>query len=334
MEELEIALAITPCERQFNSGNRPNVSKLFLEYCTSLLELDEDTQRLQFIHATAKDFLVNQSNLQSIDMAEAHAYIASVCLTYIGYSERSFVKRTFDTNAIPFEEPWPWFRILHPDFYSHLEQNKFLRYSAASWVVHFAQTVGVEDSTTGFQCCLEAMNAFLSSESSIIKWIEIFHFLYVIDVETARTVGDMLDQWINKYEDRRLPVKLKDAIDRTKLEFDLTGTLSTFTFSFGGFPQVNSQDDSAATAYRTCLPELQLNLLGQSWLDLIAHLGYSSVKGLCRWRRLIKTELMPRKVLHLAAYLNYFKFLEDELWKGGDPELLDAMDRTVLDQAA
>ena len=297
VKELEIALAITPCEYKLKPNNIPNVSKLFLDYCTSLLELDEITQTIQCIHATAKEFLVGLSNPRIINVSEEHSYIASVCLTYLSYPERSFVERTVDTKAIPFEEPLPWFHILHPDFHSHLKKNIFLRYSASNWILHFAQTMSVKAVTPDFQRCLEAMNALLSSEANVMKWVEIFHFLYVVDVEMARTASDKLDKWITEYEDRRLPIDLKDSINRSKLELDLTGALSTFSFSFIGFPQVDILVDSASATCQTYLSELQLSLLGQSWPDPVAHLGYSSLRGLFRWRRLVKTELMPRKVL-------------------------------------
>ncbi|KAI9800943.1 MAG: hypothetical protein M1833_003080 [Piccolia ochrophora] len=334
IQELDVALAVTPNEDKFRSGNKPNVEKLFLDYCTSLLELDVDNQTLQCIHATAKDFLTHSSEPRLTDVESAHSYAASVCLTYLNYAERGFVERTVDTRNIPFSEPWPWFEILHPDFYLHLEENKFLRYSASNWIFHLAQTTEIEETTEVFRGCLQALRTLLSSASRMLRWIEIFHFLYVVDLEIARPCSDILDRWILEFEDRRLSVEEKNSVDRKTIELELIGSYSTFSFSFNGFPQVDIDDETYKTTSKDYLSDLQLKLLGPSWPDALSHLGFSASKGLLRWRRLFKTELMPRKPLLLASFFNYSHFLEDELQKGADPKTQDAMDRSVLDQAA
>ena len=334
VDELEIALAITPNEDVFKSGNKPNVGRLFLDYCTSLLELDQETNTLQCIHATAKDFLTQSSQSPLVDTEDAHAYAASICLTYLNYSERDFVKRFQDTRTIPFSEPWPWFRLLHPPFYLHLEDNRFLQYSASHWIFHLAQTTSTLKLTENVKGYLRALKVLFSSEVRMLRWIEIFHFLYVVDLDGARLASETLDQWIHEYEYRELSPQVRDSIDRKRIELELTGAYSNSAFSFNGFPQVDINDHTSEQITNHYLSDHQLSFLGSSWPDTMAHLGHSTIRGIHRWRRLVKTELMPRKPLHLAAYFNYCGFLQDEFKRGAYPEEQDAMDHTILDQAA
>ncbi len=335
--ELETALAITPHEEVFKPGNKPKVGRLFLDYCTSLLELDEETDTLQCIHATVKDFLTESPQSRLADMESAHAYAASICLTYINYSDRNFVERFQDTRTIPFSEPWPWFPLLHPPFYLHLEEYQFLQYSASNWIVHLAQTTSAGLAgklTESVKGCLRALKTLLSSEVRMLRWIEVFHFLYVVDLDGARLASDIVDQWIDEYENRKISPQVRDSINRQRIELELTGAYSIFSFSFNGFPQVDISDYMSEHGSRNYLSDHQLEFLGSSWSDAMGHLGYSTLKGIPRWRRLVKTELMPRKPLHLAAYFNYCTFLQDEFKRGADPDEQDAMDHTVLDQAA
>lgn len=308
----------------------PNVSKLFLEFCTSLLELDEESDTLSCIHATAKEYLMFVSDEEQLtNPITAHANIANVCLTYLNFEHRGFVDRSeVDLGAIPFSEPWPWLEYLHFPFHLQLEEYKLIQYSAANWPLHFSRLAGVINMTDSVRQCLTALKDLLLSQEKLLRWLEMFHFLATERLDEARKSVDLIDAWIMQYEDAKLGPDFTAHIAETH-------AFGKFAFAFNGGPMVDTTETDelrkAATLYPS--PEI-IKHLGLSWSFALDHLGFSSKYGIYRWRRFTRTEPITRKPVHMAAFFDFTDFVEKQLASGVDVNDRCATDRSIINNAA
>lgn len=273
--------------------------------------------------------MFNSEELQLTSPTMAHASIASVCVTYLLQEDRTFVDRSdIDVQGIPFSEPWPWFGYLHSPFFIHLEEHKLIQYSAANWVLHLSFLANVTEITDGVKQCLIAVSELLSSEEKLLQWLEMFHFLAAERLDQAQHAADLIDAWILQYEDAKL------GPDSTA-HLAEAHAYAKFAFSFNGFPQVDTAESDALRQASTIYPSPALMAqLEPAWSFALDHLGFSSEKGIYRWRRFIKTEPITRKPVHMAAFFDFTDFVEKQLASGVDVNDRCVTDRSIINKAA
>ena len=169
VEELRTALSLK-VGRTTNSDPLDSIENLeysAVRMCGALVEITDDGN-LQFIHASVKEFLVQQaqenpSNFFNIDMSQAHLTAARLCLSYL----------VCDMPPGPLsgyvEEP------MDPDILQ--ARLPLLCYAALSWASHLAQgiTYGKKsppEMIKDFPDLAEFFSQFLLSKSRITAWIE------------------------------------------------------------------------------------------------------------------------------------------------------------------
>ncbi|RFU32920.1 hypothetical protein B7463_g3424, partial [Scytalidium lignicola] len=97
-EETLQALAIKPGERNFAKG-RKILADIF-ELCGPIIEIESGV--VQFVHFTAKEYLLSTRNDALFDKASAHLLISSICLSYLSFEclDEEIYSRDFASNIL------------------------------------------------------------------------------------------------------------------------------------------------------------------------------------------------------------------------------------------
>lgn len=139
--------------------------------CGQLVTIDR-FQRVQIIHATAREFLLQQGLVSefAIDTTEAHTRIARSCLTYLNGSE--------------FKPPRGGRR---PSAISIAGRMEFSKYACENFSSHLARASPVDGELLG------VLNAFLGG--NILSWIEYVASTHNLEplVRTAKNLSSYLD---------------------------------------------------------------------------------------------------------------------------------------------
>ena len=171
--ELEIALAVTPGSDYLDHGNTvPDLRAFVKDSCSPLLEVDEGSSAIRFVHASALDYFIrerrdltyyrrNESSIFTPKIRNAHS--AAICLTYLAYEEHGFVPDDIDPDE--YDE-----NLLH-----HLKQRPFLEYCALNWWKHLPHP----QSTTHLdhEELSQSVKLFTSNQLAIVRWIQLFQLL-------------------------------------------------------------------------------------------------------------------------------------------------------------
>ena len=171
--ELEVALAVTPGSDYLDYGNTvPNLRAFVRDSCSPLLEVDEGSSAIRFVHASALDFFIRQGRDLTYPMRHEspiftpniqNAHSAAICLTYLAYEEHGFVPHDIDPDR--YDD-----NLLH-----HLKQRPFLEYCALNWWKHLPNL----QSTTYLdqEKISRSVKLFTSNQSAIVRWIQLFQLL-------------------------------------------------------------------------------------------------------------------------------------------------------------
>ena len=164
--ELDYAISIDSESPHHGSRKRVYDSrKCLIDLCGPFVEIDPKNDTVKLTHASVKDFLLGQQTYTqlSIDMPSAHAYLAQCCLSYLCDERRSFVNVLDDDDQ----------HMAHQKFKDHteLDCNKFLEYSSIHWFQHLAY-----QGTFRHAECLTLFHVFASSETLLVKWLQLFSF--------------------------------------------------------------------------------------------------------------------------------------------------------------
>ncbi|KAI4128816.1 MAG: hypothetical protein LQ347_004029 [Umbilicaria vellea] len=163
--ELATGLAIAPGEKTFNPKKRViNPSKIMLDLCAPLVELDESTQCLKIVHASVRDFLLNFNQPTApgaflFDRVATQHFITQVCLTYLSY-DRPSVNVTSDIDGSI------------KNLEHHCQSNLFLEYSCLNWWQHAHYALGFE-----LRGLCDAISTLVTSEVRTVKWLQLLHYL-------------------------------------------------------------------------------------------------------------------------------------------------------------
>ena len=171
--ELEIALAVTPGSDYLNHENRvPNLRAFVKDSCSPLLEVDEGSNAIIFVRASALDYFAregrgltnsprNESPIFTPKRQNAHS--AAICLTYLAYEEHGFVPDDIDPDE--YDE-----KLLH-----HLKQRPFPEYCALNWWKHLPHS----QSTTHLdqEELSQSVKLFTLNHSAIVRWMQLFQLL-------------------------------------------------------------------------------------------------------------------------------------------------------------
>jgi hypothetical protein len=165
------------------------------QYCRSFIEIDPKDNTLKVAHATAREFLLGPSaGSLIVKLNVGHNYFLSICLTFLSY-ERQFVDREPPSSPTPDWSP----------FQAHVSQTPFLEYAAVHWFSHFLAVTNFQQLknhqvlrdnsilTAGFtRESASALSTFLSSETDIVKWLEVIHPLIGAGQPLAHHGEDLL----------------------------------------------------------------------------------------------------------------------------------------------
>jgi ankyrin repeat protein len=307
VSEAQVALAVKANSRQFDEKNIPNVSTLVDQYCRSFIEIDPKDNTLKVAHATAREFLLGPSaGSLIIKLNVAHNYFLSICLTFLSY-ERQFVDREPPSSPTP---DWSPFR-------AHVSQNPFLEYAAVHWFSHFLEVINfqqlknhqvLQDNSilmAGFtRESASTLSTFLSSETDIVKWLEVIHPLIGAGQPLAHHAEDLLAEWLEICQGKSMHVSISPEAD----------------------------DFHAKTESSLISPEEKS--LTEQISAFISHLGRSNGYGVQRWLRWRNRERHCREPIFIAASFDFHNFVARELDRGVSTEIRSVMDRTPLNLAA
>ena len=170
LEELRTALSLKVGQpaNEDRLDSIENLEHSIVRMCGALVEITGDG-KLQFIHASVKDFLTQQaqnvsSNFFYIDMSKANLMAARLCLSYLVCDMPSgplsgYVEEAMDRELLQARLP-------------------LLYYSALSWDYHLAQGITYcknrpfLETIKGFPDLAKFFSRFLLSKSRITTWIE------------------------------------------------------------------------------------------------------------------------------------------------------------------
>jgi hypothetical protein len=129
--ELKAALAVEVDDEQSQPKRRvPNFEAAIRQCCGSLIDIDMGNKTVRLIHASVKDFLLNEPPNRIVyaslyvDAAVANAYIAQCCLTYLFFEDIDWVDVNDDRDA----------SLSKLD--DHIATWELLNYAAVNWNSH------------------------------------------------------------------------------------------------------------------------------------------------------------------------------------------------------
>ena len=159
--ELAAILSMSP------SAMEANVFK----YIGPLVKMEGPHSEVRLVHASAKDYLVSPEASIFADhsgpvpeqLAAIHAIILKRCLEYLISEDRGYIHvgTNQDASAQRVREK--------------VERDVLLEYSCNGWIQHFVEAYKVPGAVEGVETQLRAM---LTSKPAVIKWLQIFHFLW------------------------------------------------------------------------------------------------------------------------------------------------------------
>lgn len=126
VDELQHALAVEPNTTRLDRDAIPVKSGL-TSVCAGLVVIDQKSQIIRLVHATAQSYLEER---RSCLFPRAQEDIARTCLTYLSFD-------TFDTGRCSTLE----------HFKMRLQDNAFLSYAALYWGKHVDEQVGLDIGT-------------------------------------------------------------------------------------------------------------------------------------------------------------------------------------------
>ncbi|KAJ9604258.1 hypothetical protein H2200_011092 [Cladophialophora chaetospira] len=147
------------------------------KYIGPLVKIEGD--RLRLVHASAKDYLVS-SEAKIFDehsgsipeqLAAIHALILKKCLDYLSSADREYVHVGSNEDASV------------QRIRERVENDTLLEYSCNGWMQHFVEAYKAPKVIEDVRPELDAM---LKSDSSVIKWLQIFHFLWNVGALSER----------------------------------------------------------------------------------------------------------------------------------------------------
>ena len=171
--ELEIALAVTPGSDYLDYGNTvPDLRAFVKDSCSPLLEVDEGSSAIRFVHASALDYFIREGRDLTYSMRNESstftpktqsAHNTAIYLTYLAYEEHGFIPDNIDPDE--YDE-----KLLH-----HLKQRPFLEYCALNWWKHLPHP----QSTTYLdqEELSQSVKLFTSNQLAIVRWIQLFQLL-------------------------------------------------------------------------------------------------------------------------------------------------------------
>ncbi|KAI9746075.1 MAG: hypothetical protein M1818_000756 [Claussenomyces sp. TS43310] len=138
-----------------------------------LIKIEGDRSEIRLVHASARDYLLSpeakifEESSASVpeQLANIHALILKKCLEYLSVGERQFVH--VDPNQ---EASGDRFR-------EQLSNDPLLEYSCNGWIQHF---VAAYRGPSVLQGVKPQLNFMLNSDTPVVKWLQMFHFLWNI----------------------------------------------------------------------------------------------------------------------------------------------------------
>ncbi|KAM0810014.1 hypothetical protein AB5N19_10361 [Seiridium cardinale] len=157
MDELKSILGIPPEE--------------VIKYIGPLVKIGGNRQDIRLVHASARDYLLspeadifeNVSDPVPTQLAGLHTMILKKCLEFLAANTRDYVH--VGSNQDASEER----------FRQHLNSAPLLEYACNGWVYHFVRAY---KSAGAFEPIKPQLLGFLSSEEVVVKWLQVFHFLW------------------------------------------------------------------------------------------------------------------------------------------------------------
>ena len=187
LAELDVALAMTTGENHFNDKMRIwDLRNVVSQICGTLIGIDESSNIIRLIHASVKDFLLSTSYGGKpfasllVNTGLANDYITRICLTYLCYDTRSYVE--IDSDEVKAVQR----------FEKHLNDNRFLEYSAINWCQHLVSRSDVSD-----DAYIRLLCRFVHSEPNVVKWLQVFHYLHTDRRVGANATSDLVTTLIS-----------------------------------------------------------------------------------------------------------------------------------------
>ena len=154
VEELHAVIAF----ESNGSKSIDNFETILQSSCGLLIRIDEKSKKINLIHATVKEYLLQSKDISIVEGGAdaAHGFMAKVCLDYL-------CGRL--TNGLPVD-PNP--QKAEQRFQSHLNNaaNQFLDYSVIYWCQHVSRSV---QHSTQWEISLHKL---LCSEDLTVNWLQ------------------------------------------------------------------------------------------------------------------------------------------------------------------
>ncbi|KAK6064041.1 hypothetical protein SCUP515_12009 [Seiridium cupressi] len=142
-----------------------------IKYIGPLVKIGGNRQDIRLVHASARDYLLspeadifeNASDPMPTQLAGLHTMILKKCLEFLAADTRDYVH--VGPNQDTSEER----------FRQNLNSAPLLEYACNGWVYHFVRACKSADA---FEPIKPQPLGFLSSEEVVVKWLQVFHFLW------------------------------------------------------------------------------------------------------------------------------------------------------------
>ncbi len=200
VDELCCALAIRFGDSQLDLEALPKTEPL-LSACCGLVTLDHERQVFTLVHYTTEEYLKKNQKYCGPD---AHAYLAGISITYLGFSffDRSPLTDVMALGAI---EPWEWQRMKHEkndarnEVENFLQVNKVLKYAVNHWGDHARETFSDSESWSG-QATGASLATSTSPTPSLIETPSVQDLVleFVKRKQNQIRYADQLGKWVRK----------------------------------------------------------------------------------------------------------------------------------------